>query len=111
MANAMSTAATRRFREASSDAISVIRFVEAMARKLEVNSHKTGWRTMTPVQLLRRLKQEVRELERAVRTDKHPDLVVMEAADVGNFAMMVADAVRFRADGGDPSDFDEGSRE
>ena len=64
-------------------------FANEMERQLEANDHKTGWKDFHLKQLLRRLKQEVGELERAIEKGK-PD-VVEEAADVANFAMMIAD--------------------
>jgi len=64
-------------------------FANEMERQLEANDHKTGWKDCHLKQLLRRLKQEVGELERAIEK-ANPD-VVEEAADVANFAMMIAD--------------------
>jgi len=64
-------------------------FANEMEQQLEANDHKSGWQYSTLKQLLRRLKQEVGELERAI--EKGKPLVVEEAADVANFAMMIAD--------------------
>jgi len=64
-------------------------FANEMERQLEANDHKSGWQYYTLKQLLRRLKQEVGELERAINVGKLD--VVEEAADVANFAMMIAD--------------------
>ena len=51
------------------------------------NSHKHGWDDMTGPQIIRRLKQEVGELERAILAGKSTEEIRAEAADVGNFAM------------------------
>ena len=67
-------------------------FGSAMRGKLKANQHKgnrAGWRTDSPQALLRRLREEVAELEHAVATGGD---VRKESADVGNFAMMVADS-------------------
>jgi NTP pyrophosphatase (non-canonical NTP hydrolase) len=61
----------------------------AMARKLEMNSHKVGWGSMTPLAHLKRLRQETGELERAIRARKSPAEVWGEAADLANFAAML----------------------
>lgn len=63
-------------------------FAQDMERKLSANDHKQHWSTIPQDKLLRRLKQELRELERAMKKGKN---VVEEAADVANFAMMIAD--------------------
>lgn len=67
-------------------------FAAAMERKLRENDYKGGWRHMAPKWLLKRLRQEVKELERrlAEKTAK-PKEIASEAADVANFAMMIAD--------------------
>ena len=62
-------------------------FANEMERKLQLNDYKTGWKHMPLRQLLTRLKQETRELEKAIKNGKS---VVEEAADVANFAMMIA---------------------
>ena len=77
-------------------------------RKLMANAHKGGWKDENVYDLLSRLGDEVRELEEAVHawdlaksrpitsSEVAADLagkVAKEAADVGNFAMMVADVV------------------
>lgn len=63
-------------------------FANAMQKELDNNSHKGGWSSMSQQWLLRRLRQETKELERAIAKGKN---VVEEAADVANFAMMIAD--------------------
>jgi NTP pyrophosphatase (non-canonical NTP hydrolase) len=66
----------------------VWRFAGEMQRQLNENCHKRGWHGMSNAWLLMRLTQETRELQRAIKTGKH---IVEEAADVANFAMMIAD--------------------
>ena len=79
----------------------VTAFAAEMENKLAENRHKgdrEGWLKDTPEALLERLDEEVTELKEAVRLMKTlpPSevtkmRVTQEAADVGNFAMMVAD--------------------
>lgn len=70
-------------------------FAEQMELKLQENDAKGGWDDCGIYWLLERLREETRELEIAI--DIHRDLgaphnnIVKEAADVANFAMMVAD--------------------
>ena len=68
----------------------VDRFADYMERELQRHDDRgtEGWRNCDPMWLLQRLREEVDELEQAIRQKKH---VVCEAADVGNFAMMIAD--------------------
>lgn len=73
----------------------VLRFATEMEAKLDANRHKgdrQGWLSCTPHSLLTRLKEEVQELEDAMR-DGRFESAKGEAADVGNFAMMIADVV------------------
>lgn len=60
--------------------------------KLSENEHKGHWRGATAMALMDRLYDEVFELAQAVRTES-PRAVAREAADVRNFAMMVADVM------------------
>lgn len=71
---------------------SVVAFAEAMEGKLVANEHKGGWWNDTPIALIARLREEVDELERSL-TGHTANEVLKEAADVGNFAMMIADLV------------------
>lgn len=66
----------------------VMWFANEMERQLQENDYKAGWSSLSAKWMLNRLKQEVRELERAIIAGKE---VVEEAADVANFAMMIAD--------------------
>jgi len=73
-----------------------------MEKKLVENDHKGGWDECGNGYLKRRMRTELRELFAAVDAvvkcpegnPKRTDLmarVIAEAADVGNFAMMMAD--------------------
>jgi hypothetical protein len=79
----------------------VMWFAEAMEVQLCANDHKPGWHDMPLLRLLVRLEQEARELRRAIERDQaRPNAahwIITEAADVANFAMMIADNVA-RAD-------------
>lgn len=70
----------------------VQRFALAMEAELRANDHKGGWHACTLSWLLRRLRVEVNELERAIKHKQRVGAEVLsEAADVANFAMMIAD--------------------
>ena len=80
----------------------VRRFAEAMERELRANDHKDGWDFEPPLVLLVRLREETRELARELRkrdvmyswdarVDAMSARIAAEAADVANFAMMIAD--------------------
>lgn len=66
---------------------------EQMQRKLDDNSHKTGWGNDLNADLLRRIHDEFNELGVAVML-KDQQQIINEAADVANFAMMIADNAR-----------------
>jgi len=74
-------------------------FAEQMEAALRRNDHKTGWAGCDQDYLLDGLDQEVKELDRACerfdpKTAKRiatNDEIIGEAADVANFAMMIAD--------------------
>jgi hypothetical protein len=80
---------------------SVAKFAALMERTLQDNDHKGGWKRMNDKQLLLRLDDEATELEEAIARLKQAavgthrnamlKLVAKEAADVANFAMMIAD--------------------
>ena len=79
---------------------SVLAFAQAMERKLRKNDHRGGWAQSSPKWLLSRLREETRELSDALNG---ADLEVLdEAADVGNFAMMIHDVVSARRGKGKP---------
>lgn len=79
-------------------------FAERMATKLTEHEHtkgRHGWLTDDPRTLLTRLRKEVDELEDAINLYTNPNAtfkvnellnrIADEAADVGNFAMFIAD--------------------
>lgn len=84
-------------------------FQRIMWDKLHANRHKGSWSVHSTSYLLRRAKEEVMELEKALadfsvlaltlRDKNSPELrlaaeqVTKEAADVANFVMMIADNV------------------
>lgn len=68
--------------------IEVTLFARTMLYKLHLNDHKGGWEHDTAESLLEYLKAEVEELEEAIRSGNLVN-VMDEAADVGNFAMMI----------------------
>lgn len=79
----------------------VLAFAVAMETKLRINDHKGGWDQSEPEDLLLSLDDEVAELRKIIDSRRfakmygYPledsDSVLFEAADVANFAMMVAD--------------------
>lgn len=69
----------------------VARFGSAMEVELNQNDHKLHWSNYSAKWLLNRLRQEVRELAKAVEADSRPERILSEAADVANFALMIAD--------------------
>lgn len=90
-------------------------FAGPMLEKLRKNAHKGHWHNCTPGYLSRRLHEEAHEVSRALaRLKKIPEgpashetveaaarEVIREAADVANFAMMIADNVRCYLPGDD----------
>ena len=79
----------------------VLDFAAKMEEKLDANRHKGdqyGWRKKPTDALIDRLLDEVEELRRAADQHHHSGMsyrnVDREAADVANFAMMVADRYR-----------------
>ena len=73
----------------------VLGFALAMQKELNENSHKGTWRvrqpSCSPEALLKRLKEEVVEIETAIALNQPVEEIIAECADVGNFAMMIAD--------------------
>lgn len=64
-------------------------FTLCMEEKLRRNDHKGGWEDCAMSDLFERLKAEVKELEEAINGESDVN-VMFEAADVANFAMMIA---------------------
>lgn len=70
----------------------VAAFANLMEQQLRANDHKPGWKGDEPDALFRRLVEESSELEDAIyHTVDGEAFVGKEAADVANFAMMIAD--------------------
>lgn len=64
-------------------------FTQFMENKLKLNDHKGGWEKCTIEDLFNKLRREVDELQAAIEGE--PNLnVAFEAADIANFAMMIA---------------------
>jgi NTP pyrophosphatase (non-canonical NTP hydrolase) len=71
---------------------SVAWFTEQMEQKLKENRHKGGWSKCERWWLIKRLKEEVYELDLSMgRHLSNSEEIIREAADVANFAMMIAD--------------------
>lgn len=64
-------------------------FSHAMEYKLRANDHKGGWENQSTPRLFELLKGEVKELEQALEGGNLLE-VMLEAADVANYAMMIA---------------------
>ena len=67
------------------------RMADAMLAKLRRHADKGGWNGMAHLELAGRLNDEVGELLGAIVSGDSPEHVLEEAADVANFAMMLAD--------------------
>ena len=66
-------------------------FSKRMLSRLDSNSGKGHWSECEDSYLIRRLLEEVGELVESIIDKEHTSLIVREAADVANFAMMLAD--------------------
>lgn len=74
----------------------VAAFALAMEERLRANDHKGGWEQDSAISLLGRIFEETIELKRAVAGEggdkrEWATRIRREAADVANFAMMIAD--------------------
>ena len=81
---------------------SVLEFALLMEEKLKQNDSKGGWSKCDFPYLVERLKEETKEMEQAIdevmmfnKYRSHPRImkVKYEAADLANFAMMIADNI------------------
>jgi NTP pyrophosphatase (non-canonical NTP hydrolase) len=68
--------------------VQVVAFAGAMERKLKENDHKGGWLHLNNGTIMARIEQELQELREALAA-KDPLRIGREAADVGNFLMML----------------------
>lgn len=67
------------------------RFALTMESKMQENSYKNGWTSMGLKELIFQLQGEAFELHKAIhRRTSTPDEIAREAADVANYAMMIA---------------------
>lgn len=65
-------------------------FAVMMEKQLAANDHKPGWHRDSLESLLERAKEELSELDDAITSGEDPEVIIREAADVANFAMMIA---------------------
>lgn len=80
-------------RDHVADNASVDLFALDMKRKLAANVHKKHWDEVPMIYLYQRMLEEEEELYTALKEgDIHS--IIDEAADVANFAMMIADRAR-----------------
>ena len=68
-------------------------FSQKMERELRENDHKGGWQGCSDWFLFQRLLEEAGELA-AVLSGAREGNAISEAADIANFAMMIADNIR-----------------
>lgn len=76
----------------------VLRFAQAMEARLRANDHKGGWKDCRTSYLFERLEEEAKELRGTMfgnEKDRLHAQILPEAADVANFAMMLADVTGF----------------
>jgi len=72
-------------------------FAADMEGVLRENEHKGGWDGLKFAELLEKLREEVEELASAMHTASSSKyFIIHEAADVANYAMMIADTARRR---------------
>jgi len=76
-------------------------FAEKMEQKLRINDHKGGWNGCGQDYLFDRMVEEAEELRKSLinldwdaESETRKETVIREAADIANFAMMIADNVR-----------------
>ena len=82
------TPATERYRD------DLHRFVSAMIHKLDKNAHKGHWEDLDVIAALNRLNDESKELlDELVCRPNEVGNIVMEAADVANFALIISSII------------------
>ena len=77
------------FREVERRKDAVDWFGNAMLSKLLENAPKGNWNTISKKAMIELLEGELEELKSALKKGNHLD-IIREAADVANYAMMVA---------------------
>jgi len=68
-------------------------FAYDMEKKLKENDHKDTWSKQNVYWHLARMMGEISELQDALNGGTKQD-IINEAADIGNYAMFIADIVR-----------------
>ncbi len=74
--------------------LSVELFSWLMTNELMKHLDRPGWKHESVFSLFVRLGEEVAELWEAIETHQPKEVIEKEAADVANFAMMIADVYR-----------------
>ena len=69
----------------------ILWFAEQMEKKLQSNDYKGGWNDCSIKYLLYSLKEEIKELSDELNQKSNSSNIIKEAADIANFAMMIAD--------------------
>ena len=80
--------------------LETLKFATAMQHTLDMNGHKRGWQSMSNLQILRRIKDEVKELERAIRKHMEPENIQRESTDIANFCLFLWNNLETKAEGG-----------
>lgn len=78
----------------------VKQFTDAMRYKLHANRHKGKWEGATIENLFALLRKEVDELEAEINSPNQNQMaIILEAADIGNFAMIISNIAMRMATG------------
>lgn len=85
-------------------ALPLKRFVDAMIHKLGRNRHKGRWADLNIYSSLTKMEDEVRELHEAITDKSNTVEVLLEAADVANFAMIISSIAIERLTQGEPDE-------
>lgn len=91
---AMSCKQEREIRDMLKEFIEKQRKENRLDEELRENDHKGGWENEPIDWLLDRLEEEAKELYYATGSPGSAEKIIHEAADVANFAMMIADNIR-----------------
>lgn len=76
--------------ELKSHEAEIKRFFDAMIFKLAKNAHKGKWEGADFPRIRAHLQNEISELDEAIKSGNMVE-IILEAADVGNFALILAD--------------------
>lgn len=85
------------------------RFFDAMIFKLRKNQHKGQWEEYSAYEVLGLIEAEVKELRTAM-TEGNSMEIVLEAADIGNFALIAANIAIASRGNNDRSELEVGAR-